>query len=255
MISSILSVTTSTSAGPGWAKARSRAGRTSAESSTRMPRMPMALAMAAKIRILQVGAHIQEARRLHLHVHEAEQAVVEHDDLHRQVELAQGEDVAHEHAEDAIARERNHLPAGIGALRADGLRHGIGHGAVDERAEQSPLAVHLHIARRQDRGLAHVAGEDGIVRRHLVHHLRQILRGEWPCPWRRARRARPDPCARRHNASAWLRGSSHRCAASERAAALERELHVAHETEIEPAGAAAEIFGRMSICATLASVG
>src|SRR5262249_6396345 len=40
---------------------------------------------------------------------EAERAVVEHDDLHREAKLREAEKITHQHGEAAIARERDDL--------------------------------------------------------------------------------------------------------------------------------------------------
>src|SRR6266436_7632307 len=47
---------------------------------------------------------------------------------------------------------------------------------MNEGAEQTPLAVHPQITGRPDRRSAHVAGENGVLRRELVEQARKILR-------------------------------------------------------------------------------
>ena len=73
--------------------------------------------------------------------------------------------VAHQHGEAAVARERDHLAAGLRSLGADGLRQRVGHRAVRQRADEAPPPVHRQIARGPDRRRADVEGEDRIVRR------------------------------------------------------------------------------------------
>ena len=54
-----------------------------------------------------------------LDLHEAELAVVEYDDLDRQLFLDQREQIAHQHRETAIAAQRNDLTARVARLQAD----------------------------------------------------------------------------------------------------------------------------------------
>ena len=69
------------------------------------------LGHGGEIRILELGAEVQEARRLLLELDEAERAVVEDDDLHRQAELLEAQQIAHQHGEAAVAGQRDDLPA------------------------------------------------------------------------------------------------------------------------------------------------
>ena len=150
-----------------------------------------------EVRIVEIGPDIEKTRRLHLHVDEAEQAVVEHHDLHRQAELAQREHVAHQHGEAAVARHRDDLAAGARRLHADRLRQGIRHRAVQHRAEQAPPALEMQVACGPDRGFADVAREHRIADGDLVDDLGEILRVDRLAaglPRRRARRARCGHC-------------------------------------------------------------
>ena len=63
---------------------------------------------SSKVRILQIGAVGQVAARFHLHGHEAQHAVVEHHQLHRQFQLRHRDKIAHQHAEAAVAAHRHH---------------------------------------------------------------------------------------------------------------------------------------------------
>jgi hypothetical protein len=85
-----------------------------------------------EIRILEFRAGGEETAGLLLELEEPERTVVEHDDLHRQTQLRQAEEITHQHGKSAVTRERNNPPTRERGLRADRLRHRIGHGAVPE---------------------------------------------------------------------------------------------------------------------------
>ena len=106
---------------------------------------------------------VKETCRFLLELDEAKGAVVEHDDFYRQTQLHQAEEIAHQHGKPAVARQRDDLPTGERRLRADRLRHRIGHGAVPERSEKPPLAIHCEIAGGPHRRQTNVAGEDGVL--------------------------------------------------------------------------------------------
>ncbi len=129
-----------------------------------------------KVQVDQLAAGIQQAGGLHFQLDEAQRAVVEHDDFDRQPELAEGDEVTHHHGEAAIARERDHLPARMAGLRADGLQQRIGHGAVVERAQQATLAVELQIAGGPHGRRADIAGEDRIVGGQFADQAVELLR-------------------------------------------------------------------------------
>src|SRR5208283_1016691 len=76
----------------------------------------------------------------------------------------------------AIARHRDHLPAWITDLRADGLRQSIGHGSVVKRTDNPSFAVHGEIPGGPDRWRSYIAGKDRILGCELVEHARYILR-------------------------------------------------------------------------------
>ena len=130
----------------------------------------------SKIRVLQPDAEIEEAGRHHLELDEAERAVVEDDDLHRQIVLNEREEIAHQHRKAAVARQRDHLARRKCRLHADRLRHGVGHRAVTKRAEHAALAVHLQVARRPDRRCADIEGEDRVLRCEVADRLGNELR-------------------------------------------------------------------------------
>ncbi len=84
---------------------------------------PERLCHCGEVGIGQVGAEVHETAGLHLELDEAERAVVEHDDLHREVELLEGDQVAEHHRQTPVAGERDDLAAGLRRLHADRLRH------------------------------------------------------------------------------------------------------------------------------------
>ena len=57
----------------------------------------------------------------------AQAAIVEHDQLDRQLMGDCGEQVAEQHGEAAVAAEGDDLPPPVEGLGAEGLRHGVGH--------------------------------------------------------------------------------------------------------------------------------
>ena len=133
---------------------------------------------------------------LHLQRHEAEHAVVEDHDLHRQLHLRQRDEVAHQHGEAAVARHRDHLTAR--AARPGRRWRAAWHWPSSRApgADQAPASVHREIARRPDRRRADVEGEHRVVRRCLAQEPRQILRVDRLVPGRArapARRGRRGP--------------------------------------------------------------
>ena len=70
---------------------------------------------------------------------------------------------AEHHCEAAVTGERDHLAVAECGLRADRVRQRARHGAVVERSDQSPAAVHLQVARRPDHRRSDVDGEDRVV--------------------------------------------------------------------------------------------
>ena len=142
------------------------------------------LGHCCEVRVFQVAAHVGKPRRFHFHLDKAERAVVQHNDLDGQAHLIQRQKVAHHHRETAVTRHRHHLPVREGCLRTNGLQHGIGHGAVVERPDQTPLAVHLQITRCPGSGRADVAGENGVVIRQFADQSIEVLRvndvAVWP---------------------------------------------------------------------------
>ena len=151
-------------------------GSTSAASSSRMPLDADSLRHGGEIRVLELGTKIEEAGRFLLELDEAKRAIVEHHDLHRQAELGEAEEIAHEHGEAAIARERNHLAFRERRLCADRLRHRVRHRAMPERRDQPALAVHREIARCPNRRQSDIAGEHGIFVCQIAQCLGDLLR-------------------------------------------------------------------------------
>ena len=86
------------------------------------------------------------------------------------IDLGQGKDVLEEIRDRALAtgalrahvidaRDQYLRDSVLRGLRADSVRHGVGHRAVDPGADQAPAAVHGEIARRPDRGRTDVGRE------------------------------------------------------------------------------------------------
>ena len=63
-----------------------------------------------KVGVIESCAMFDQASGFHLQLDEAERAIVEEDDFHRQLELANGEKIAHQHTETPVAGKRDHLP-------------------------------------------------------------------------------------------------------------------------------------------------
>src|ERR1700688_216332 len=63
-----------------------------------------------KVRVLEIRNEIEKAGGFLLDLDEAERAVVEDHDLHRQAELRKAEKIAHQHGETTITRQRDYLP-------------------------------------------------------------------------------------------------------------------------------------------------
>ncbi len=123
---------------------------------------PDGLRHRRKVRILELGPEVEKAGGLLLELDEAEGAVVEYDRFRRQAKLLEADEIAHQHREPAVARQRDDLAAGVARLGADRLGHGVGHRAVPERAEQPPLGARREIARRPNRRQADIARENRV---------------------------------------------------------------------------------------------
>jgi hypothetical protein len=90
--------------------------------------------------------------------------------------LRETDEISHQHGEPAVARQRDHLPIRERTLGADRLRHGIGHRAVPEGADEPALSVHGEIPSRPDRGQADITGKDGVRRGAVANRLGDLLR-------------------------------------------------------------------------------
>ncbi len=77
-----------------------------------------------EIGILQGDIGTRIARRLHLHFHEAQSAIVDNDDFHRELELHRGEQFTQKHREPAVSREGDDLAARERGLCPKCLRQG-----------------------------------------------------------------------------------------------------------------------------------
>ncbi len=165
-----------------------------------LPRSPAGLGQLREIRIDEIGAEIDKSRCLHLQFNETERAVIEDDDLYRELELAQSQHLAQQHRQTAVTGKADDLSARMGCLRADCLRQGICHRAMGEGAHQPSPAIHAKIARSPDGGRTHVAGEDSVVRRKLINHPGDVLRGVSACGRARLLQDRRVPCESAGNA-------------------------------------------------------
>ena len=129
-----------------------------------------------EVGIVELGSEVDEPVCLHLELDEAERTVVEDDDLHRQLPLLQGDQVAEHHREPAVAGERDDLPPGLRGLHSDGLGHGVRHGAVIERPDETAAPVHVQVAGGPDHRCTDVDEKDGVVGGELVDRPRHELR-------------------------------------------------------------------------------
>ncbi len=129
---------------------------------------------------------------------------------------------------------------GNARLRADRLRHRVGHRAVVERADQPPLAVHLQVARRPHRRRADVAGEDRVVVGQLAQQPRDVLRMDLAAGPACRRPARRDRCAPSRNAPARASRKARRRSWPSGAAAAPRSSSPTSPTtpSVEPAAVA-----------------
>ena len=104
---------TSTSAGPSCRKAWATIGSNLVGRFSRQPQQAGAFSHFCKVRILQIGSELQNARRLHFQFDKGQRVILEDNDFHRRLQLPQGEQISHEHGEPAIARQGHNLTAGM----------------------------------------------------------------------------------------------------------------------------------------------
>src|ERR1700733_7912950 len=102
---------------------------------------PHGLGHLCKVRVFDVDAEILVARHSHFEFDHAQGAVVVDHELDGQFILRQREQISHQHREAAIAAHGNDLALWKGHLGADGLGHGVRHGPVIERTNQSSFAA------------------------------------------------------------------------------------------------------------------
>jgi hypothetical protein len=57
-----------------------------------------------EVRVVQVGAEVEEAGSLHFEFNKSQRVVLEDNDLHRQIQLPKRQQIAHAHGETAITR-------------------------------------------------------------------------------------------------------------------------------------------------------
>ena len=130
----------SSSTGPGCASASATAARLPPSTRTRAGRR--AATAASRYR-----PELGQTALLLLELDHPEAAVVEHDELRRQVVADGGDQVAEQHRQAAVAAEGDHLAALVEGLRAERLRRRVGHRAEVERADQPARARELDEAR------------------------------------------------------------------------------------------------------------
>ena len=94
--------------------------------------------------------------------------------------LEQGQEVAHQHGEAAVAAHGDDLPPTVRQLGADRLRQRVGHRPVHERAEDAPSAGGADQPRRPHGTHAGVDGEDGVVVGQLVNGGGDVLGMDGP---------------------------------------------------------------------------
>ena len=159
------------------------------------PRHAGGLGNLCEIGIVQIRGEFEDAGGLHFQLDESQGVVFEDDHLDRQLQLPKRQQLAHQHRQAAVSRQRDDLAARMTGLGADGLRQSIGHRAMVERAQQPPFAVHCQIPGCPDRRRAHVASEYGVVGGQLVEHLGHILRMDrFPTRFTRRQLIQSLPC-------------------------------------------------------------
>ena len=82
------------------------------------------------IRVGDVRLEVREAVDQHLQLHHAQRRVVEDDHFDGQIVHLRGDELAEQHGQSAVARQRHDLPVRVGDLGAQGHRQGVGHRAV-----------------------------------------------------------------------------------------------------------------------------
>ncbi len=112
---------------------------TSAGSSSRIPRMPTASAIAAKFGFWSSVPNVRNPVELCSNSMKPSAPL-----------LREGQKFTHQHGEAAIAGER---AAREGGLSADPLRHRFRHRTVPERADEPPFPVHREVSVTANPGL------------------------------------------------------------------------------------------------------
>src|SRR5580698_8320643 len=134
------------------------------------------LGQPCEIRIDQFRAVVKQPSRLHFQLYETERVVIENDQLHRQVELSEREQIPEQHGQPTISGKCNDLPVWMAGLHPNGLGKSVRHGAVIKGAEQPALSVHGEIACSPNRRCTHIAGEYRILSGKLIQSRRNVLR-------------------------------------------------------------------------------
>src|SRR5712675_931076 len=167
--STVRLTTASIRTGPLWASAAATPFSTSAGSSSRIPRTPQASAMAAKFGFLN---SVPKSRK----PVDFCSISIKPSALLLNTTTFTGRPSCARLRKSPITRHRDHLSARKRRLRANRVRHRIGHRAMPERSDQPPLAVHRQIARGPHRRQTDVAGEDGVLRSLIAERFGDLLR-------------------------------------------------------------------------------
>ena len=88
-----------------------------------------------------IHAEVLEALNQLLKLHHAQGGVVEHHDGQRQIVHDRCQNITQHHGQATVTRDRDDLAVRLGNLGAQGHRHGVRHGAVEEGTQQTALAV------------------------------------------------------------------------------------------------------------------
>src|SRR5690349_6459814 len=91
---------------------------------------PNSLRHRREVRVLKLGPEVEKSGGLLLELNEAERAVIEYNHLHRQAELVEADEIAHQHGKSTVAGQRDNLAARVARLRADRPGHRTAHPAV-----------------------------------------------------------------------------------------------------------------------------
>jgi hypothetical protein len=132
------------------------------------PTPPQALRESGKVDRLQVDSVLRIAKEDHLFPLDLAEVIVL-DDHHFDGQLIfhGSDEIGHQHAESAIADERDHLSIWIGELRSDRIRQAWRHGRQIPGERVNLSATRRNVASPPGRDGATVAGGDSVVTQRL----------------------------------------------------------------------------------------